>query len=185
MQTDGPDYYELLQISPNAEPETIHRVYRLLAQRFHPDNQETGDHARFRALVAAYEVLSDPERRAGYDLAYNQNRQARWQSVIAGAQGSDPIEIEQAVRLSILEVLYQRRRTEPGAPGVFLLDLEQLTGQAREHLEFTLWYLSRKSLISREDGSKLAITAEGVDYLEQQYLTHGPRKRLEAHQQSA
>ena len=37
------DYYELLQISPNAEPETIHRVYRLLAQRFHPDNGQTGD----------------------------------------------------------------------------------------------------------------------------------------------
>ena len=30
------DYYELLQISQNAEPETIHRVYRLLAQRYHP-----------------------------------------------------------------------------------------------------------------------------------------------------
>ena len=44
------DYYELLQISPNAEPETIHRVYRLLAQRFHPDNKETGDARRFRTI---------------------------------------------------------------------------------------------------------------------------------------
>ena len=33
------DYYEVLQISPNADPDTVHRVYRLLAQRFHPDNQ--------------------------------------------------------------------------------------------------------------------------------------------------
>src|SRR4051812_13398865 len=40
------DYYELLQISPNAEPETIHRVYKMLAQRYHPDNPETGDTAR-------------------------------------------------------------------------------------------------------------------------------------------
>jgi uncharacterized protein YabN with tetrapyrrole methylase and pyrophosphatase domain len=37
------DYYEVLQISANAEPETVHRVYRLLAQRFHPDNIESGD----------------------------------------------------------------------------------------------------------------------------------------------
>ena len=38
-----PDYYEFLQISPNAEPETIHRVYRFLAGRYHPDNPDTGD----------------------------------------------------------------------------------------------------------------------------------------------
>ena len=37
------DYYEILQISPNAEPETVHRVFRLLAQRCHPDNAETGN----------------------------------------------------------------------------------------------------------------------------------------------
>ena len=49
MTPDFPadDYYELLQISPKAEPDTIHRVFRLLAQRFHPDNQETGSEAAF------------------------------------------------------------------------------------------------------------------------------------------
>jgi curved DNA-binding protein CbpA len=47
------DYYDVLQVSSNAEPETIHRVYRLLAQRFHPDNHETGDDARFRAIQEA------------------------------------------------------------------------------------------------------------------------------------
>jgi DnaJ-domain-containing protein 1 len=52
-EPDLQDFYELLQISPNAEPETIHRVYRLLAQRHHPDNSQTGDAARFRALVEA------------------------------------------------------------------------------------------------------------------------------------
>jgi hypothetical protein len=62
-----------------------------------------------------------------------------------------------------------------------MLDLEQLTGHAREHLEFTLWYLSRKSFVSREDNSKLSITAEGVDYLEAQYQNNGTRKRLDAH----
>ena len=42
------DYYEILQISQNAEPDTIHRVYRLLAQRLHPDNIDTGNAAQFR-----------------------------------------------------------------------------------------------------------------------------------------
>ena len=48
------DYYEALQISPNAEPEMIHRVYRLLAQRFHPDDKESGSAARFRLISEAY-----------------------------------------------------------------------------------------------------------------------------------
>ena len=36
------DYYEIMQLSPNADTETVHRVYRLLAQRYHPDNTDTG-----------------------------------------------------------------------------------------------------------------------------------------------
>ena len=185
IPTDAPDYYELLQISPNAEPETIHRVYRLLAQRYHPDNQHTGDETRFRALVQAYELLTDPERRAQYDVLYNEVRKNRFQAVSTPERADNPIEVEQMIRLTVLEVLYERRRSEPSKAGVFVLDLEELTGHAREHLEFTLWYLTRKSFISREDNSKLSITAEGIDYLEAQVLTNGPRKRLEAHQKQS
>ena len=61
------DYYEALQISVNAEPETVHRVYRLFAQRYHPDNKETGSESRFRLVTEAYRVLSDPKLRAQYD----------------------------------------------------------------------------------------------------------------------
>jgi curved DNA-binding protein CbpA len=178
---DTPDYYELLQISPSAEPETIHRVYRLLAQRYHPDNQQTGDENRFRALVEAYELLTDPERRAQYDLTYHETRKDRWQPVAAPERADNPIEVEQMVRITVLEVLYEQRRAEPGNAGVFVLDLEQLTGHPREHLEFTVWYLTKKNFVAREDNSRLSITADGVDYLESQFLLNGPRKRLEAH----
>ena len=54
----GVDYYDVLQVSTSAEPETINRVFRLLAQRFHPDNQQTGDEKRFRIILEAYSVLS-------------------------------------------------------------------------------------------------------------------------------
>jgi curved DNA-binding protein CbpA len=178
---DSPDYYELLQISPNAEPETIHRVYRLLAQRLHPDNQQSGDPGRFRTLVEAYAVLSDPEKRAAYDLTYNELRHRRFHASAAPERAQSPMEVEQVVRVTVLEVLYEQRRTDPARPGVFILDLEELTGQPREHLEFTVWYLVKKNFVSREDNSKLAITADGVDYLENQYLQHVMRKRLEAH----
>jgi DnaJ-class molecular chaperone len=56
----------------------IHRVYRLLAQRYHPDNVETGDEKAFRGIADAYKVLSDPERRAGYDVNLHGYRQVRW-----------------------------------------------------------------------------------------------------------
>ena len=81
-----PDYYEILQISPNAEPDTVHRVYRLLAQRFHPDNTETGSDARFRVLAEAYHVLSDPEQRARYDVVYQGIKQQRWRLIASNSQ---------------------------------------------------------------------------------------------------
>ena len=61
------DLYEVLQVSDTAEPETINRVYRIFAQRYHPDNKETGNDARFREITEAYHILSNPEKRAQYD----------------------------------------------------------------------------------------------------------------------
>ena len=107
------DHYEQLQISANAEPETIHRVYRLLAARFHPDNTETGDESRFRAISEAYQVLSDPEQRARYDIGHEQRRQQRWRLVSQSARPENDFEAEQIIRMTVLEVLYARRRTEP------------------------------------------------------------------------
>ncbi len=174
------DYYEVLQISPNAEPDTLHRVYRLLAQRFHPDNKETGSEPRFRAIHEAYSVLSDPARRAQYDVTYHQRRQDRWRLVSAGAKAENDFELEQLVRLTLLEVLYTRRRTEPGDPGMFTLDLESILGRPREHLEFTVWYLIQKDFVRRTDDSRLTITAAGVEHLEQNYSGNLQRRRLQA-----
>jgi hypothetical protein len=41
------DYYEVMELSASASPETIHRIYRILAQRLHPDNAETGSSEAF------------------------------------------------------------------------------------------------------------------------------------------
>jgi curved DNA-binding protein CbpA len=181
MEKDAPaDYYETLQINPNAEPETIHRVYRLLAQRFHPDNKETGNAMRFRLASEAYGVLSDPEKRARYDIVHQQRQQDRWRLVSKGAEAENDFGAEQLGRMTVLEVLYTRRRMEPEQPGVFLLDLEKLTGRPREHLEFTIWYLVQKKYLQRADNSLLVITADGVEYLEQNYQANLATKRLTA-----
>ena len=176
MPTDQTDYYEILQISSSAEPETVHRVYRLLAQRFHPDNKDTGNEAQFRALTEAYQVLSDPERRAKYDVAHVAQQQVRWRLVSNGAQSENDFEVEQLIRLTVLEVLYTRRRTELDSVGLSPLELEKLIGRAREQLEFTIWYLTQKKYVARSDNSLLVITAEGVEFLESNYRMNSQRR---------
>ncbi len=176
MSNQAADYYEILQISPNAEPDTVHRVFRLLAQRFHPDNAETGNEAHFRLLNDAYRVLSDPEQRARYDVVHTRLRQERWRLVASGAEADNNFDAERNVRLTVLEVLYTRRRLEPENSGLSPLDLEKLTGRAREHLEFTIWYLVQKKYITRSDGSMLQITVDGVEYLESNYTANAQRR---------
>lgn len=181
MSDDGKlDYYEVLQVSANAEPDTIHRIYRLLAQRFHPDNQESGNADRFHQIHEAYTVLSDPERRAKYDVAYHQLRQDRWRLVASGAQAENDFEIEQIGRLTLLEALYTRRRMDPTAPSLMMTDLETLLGRPREHLDFTVWFLAQKKFVTRDDQARLQITADGVEYLEANYRGNLQRRRLQA-----
>jgi len=172
------DYYEVLQVSTSAEPETINRVFRLLAQRFHPDNQQTGNESRFRSILEAHTVLSDPEKRARYDVAHQQQRQERWRLVSTGAHAENDFEMEQIVRLTLLEALYTKRRLEPTNPGIFYRDFEKLTGRPQEHLEFTIWYLSQKKFVTLDDKSRLLLTVEGAEYLEETYRSNQHQKRL-------
>jgi len=175
------DYYELLQVSSNADPEMVHRVYRLLAQRYHPDNNETGNATQFRLVTEAYEVLSAPQRRAQYDVAHQKQKQQRWRLIKKGSEADNNYGEEQITRLTVLDVLYTRRRMDRDQPGAFIIDLEQLTGTPREHLEFTVWYLIQKKLVQRSDNSVLTITADGVEYLEQNFEGSSRQRRLRAH----
>jgi hypothetical protein len=160
-----PDYYELLQISPNADPDMIHRVYRLLAQRYHPDNTETGDEKAFRAITDAYRVLSEPEKRAGYDVHLHSYRQVRWR-IFDQRQASIGKLAEKAKRKGILDLLYTKRCNEPEKPTLNLHELEDLLGCPREHLEFSLWYLKENGLVARMDNGRFQVTAKGVDWAE-------------------
>jgi hypothetical protein len=71
------DCYEVMQLSPNADAETVSRVYRMLAFRYHPDNQETGNSEMFLRLSDAHQILSDPEKRANYDAAHRGAKRVR------------------------------------------------------------------------------------------------------------
>lgn len=68
MTTKKRDYYEVLGVNRSASEEDIKRAFRRLAFQYHPDrNRENGAEERFKEINEAYEVLSDPEKRAAYD----------------------------------------------------------------------------------------------------------------------
>lgn len=159
------DFYELLQISPNAEVETINRIYRMLAARYHPDNPETGDMEMFLLLKRAHEVLSDPRLRAEYDELRKQQL-AEPLRVFSLREFATGIDGEGNRRLGVLCLLYNRRRMNHEHPGVSVLELETLMSFPREHLMFALWYLKEKGYVQQDEQSNFAITAEGVDYVE-------------------
>jgi hypothetical protein len=98
--------------------------------------------------------------------------------ISAGAQSENDFEAERALRLTILEILYTRRRTDPRNPGLFPVELEEISGRPQEHLEFTMWFLIQKGLLSRSDNSRIVITAVGCEYLEEQYQSNATQRRL-------
>lgn len=66
--TSKRDYYEVLEVSRSATTEEIKKSFRKLALKYHPDrNKEADAGTRFKEISEAYQVLSDPDRRASYD----------------------------------------------------------------------------------------------------------------------
>lgn len=167
MAANAVNYYDLLQIHPQAEPETIHRVYRLFAARYHPDNQETGDGDRFRMITEAHAVLTDPAARQEYDRRLIENQPASL-PIFRTRDFASGFNAEANIRIGVLCLLYAKRRANPDLAALSLLDLEQLMAFPREHLHFAVWYLKAKRYITQDDRSSFIVTAEGVDYLETQ-----------------
>ena len=156
------DYYETLQLNPNAEEETINRVFRILVKRYHPDNRDSGNTKKFNEVMDAYRILSDPEKRAAYDVKYDQNR-ATVLKLFDEASASDSFDSDRRVCEGILSLLYVSRRRDPNRGGVGVIQMERLLGCPSQHLEFPLWYLRQKSWVERLENGLIAITAAGVD----------------------
>ncbi|HWB32850.1 MAG TPA: DnaJ domain-containing protein, partial [Acidobacteriaceae bacterium] len=105
-EAEIPDYYEFLEISPQATPETIHRVYRFLAARYHPDHAATGNLEKFAELTSAYKVLSDPARRAEYNAQRAMRRNAFQHPMSSTIDFMDQVEGDLNRRLAVLAILY-------------------------------------------------------------------------------
>jgi curved DNA-binding protein CbpA len=183
-----PNYYELLQLSPNAEQLVITKIYRLLAAYYHPDNKQTGDEEKFKSVLKAYEVLSDPAKRSRYNIEFlgkevagsaqpradgpaagvarsRDELRTKYSANADGAAGEEGLS-ERELRKLMLMVLYDVRRNTPGNPQVSMLVLAELLGCSIENLEFSNWYLKEKGYIRISESADFSITIAGVDYVE-------------------
>ncbi len=161
------DYYEVMELSASASMETIHRIYRILAQRLHPDNVETGSSEAFKTLVESYKVLSDPEQRAAFDASRGVRQQVHWR-VFDQNSATPSVEQEQLKRKGVLKALYLKRLRDQESPGMNMIEMEALLGTPREHLDFTMWFLKENGWVTRTDNGRYSITVKGVEQAERQ-----------------
>ena len=118
------DYYEVLGVERGASVEDIKKAYRKMAVKFHPD-KNPGDKVaeeKFKELGEAYEVLSDPQKRAAYDQYGHSAFDPRSRGFRPGAGGfHDPFEIFREVfgggaGSSIFDDLFGGGRSDPTGP---------------------------------------------------------------------
>ncbi|MBP1636762.1 MAG: chaperone protein, partial [Acidobacteria bacterium] len=174
------DYYELLQVSPNADVDTIQRVFRHLAKKYHPDHNEAPDEEKFRRLVEAHRILTDPEARAGYDADYQEYWNRKWR-LVSESGDSAAFSDDREMRERMLSLFYVQRRRSMASPGLGEYEIARLLQRPVELVEFHLWYLRSKGWIERLESGMLAISAPGVDQVEQSQLKLGQERLLEAH----
>jgi curved DNA-binding protein CbpA len=174
------DYYELLQLSPNADAETIEHSFRYFAKKFHPDNTKSADTDRFRQIVEAHRTLSDLETRAGYDVKYQDFWNRKWR-LASEASNMSAFEDDQVTRERMLSLLYVQRRRNMSSPGMGEYEMARLLRSPPELVEFHLWYLKARDWVERLQTGLLAITAAGVDQVEQRRLLLNPDRLIEAH----
>jgi curved DNA-binding protein CbpA len=159
------DHYVLLGVETNADSETIQAAYSRLAQKFHPNTPETGNKEKFDSLNQAFEVLSDPELRASFDKVKGVDHEAG-NPKFTGPEFFSALADSEAVRAAILCILYDRRRVKSFKPSLSLRHLEGMLQVTTEELNFALWYIKQRGFAVNDDKSSMAITVEGMDYIE-------------------
>ena len=192
------NYYEILELSPNAGPNTIARKFRSLASRYHPDNQDTGDRAKFDRVVIAHDTLKDLVRRRQYheehsahlppfSQEFEEEQDTRdteeiidGQPFVEEEQFIESIAVDRDVSAqnNMLTLLYLQRRRNIKEPGLGNEELARLTGCPLDHLEFHIWYLRAKGWIATGENGLLAITVAGVDRATQIYQGERSQKLI-------
>jgi curved DNA-binding protein CbpA len=158
------DHYAILGIDPKASSDSLQNAYAKLAQKYHPDNPETGDFDKFESINLAYEVLSDPDLRREFNKLKGLDQQTA--AKFSGLPFFDDLSRGIDLRVALLCLLCDRRRNRPFTPSLALRQLEMMLETTNEELSFALWYLKQRGYVISDDKSSLQITVEGLDLLE-------------------
>lgn len=172
--SDFVNHYEILEISSSASFETVERVFRYLAKRYHPDSSEHGDIQKFTQIAEAYEVVGSPERRASFDLELNKQKAVE----VELDKGAASIGDDTADRHRLLSLFYAQRRKDIKKPGLGINSVEQMMGIPVEVLDFHVWFFRERGWIQREEGGAISITADGVEKLEASAERQAEQDRL-------
>lgn len=166
--------YQILQVDPNAHPTIIRYAYRFLAGLYHPDNAESGNPEQFRVVSEAFKTLSDPGKRAAYDVQAGTKQPTVQQPGLGsfGKPGQSAHFIpktgisynEVELRIAVLQVLLTARKKRTQTGGASAKVLMDVLGVEMTEMEFVLWYLREKGLIVRAEAN-FQITVPGVDYI--------------------
>ena len=132
-------HYTVLRIPEDADPDRIRHAFRTLARQYHPDAGSGSSAEKFRAVVEAHDVLSDPQRRRRYDAALARSRS---RNVVPSQTGSVYVAEPLIPTASRPESLFMRSRRVAVANDPFdVLDetLDELFGRLNSQFAFRRW----------------------------------------------
>jgi curved DNA-binding protein CbpA len=157
------DHYEVLGVDHKAGTDAIQSAYARLSAKYTPQSGSTPDHDKFEAVTLAFEVLSDSELRSDFDKlkGIGADDKPRFSGLaFFEAYGRDV-----NLRVALMCVLYDRRRSKPFTPSLSMRNLEAIFNVTSVELNFALWYLKQREMVTMDDKSSLQITSEGIDFL--------------------
>lgn len=98
-----PDAYRVLQVNPQAEQEVVEAAFRRLAHKYHPDvNPAPEAVAQMTQIVAAYELVRDPDRRAAYDRSLETRQRPQFSGAHGDSGPDGDLGAEEGISLSLL-----------------------------------------------------------------------------------
>ena len=159
------DHYALLGVDPRCAPEAIQIAYDRMAQKYNPENAQTGDQDKFEAVKLAYEVLSDPMLRGEFDKVKGVE-QDESNLLFSGYEFFEALGRQTGLRAALLCILYDRRRKKPLKPALSIRQVESVLTTTNDELVFSLFYLKQRGLVQSDDKSNLQITVDGMERLE-------------------
>jgi hypothetical protein len=191
------DYYEYLMISPNADRAMIEWAVRLMLTRYGKKNGEQADQAKYELVKEAYRTLADPKRRELYDSLRKEHAEIAPESdsldalsrAVVPARSKDQrisiesirveqtataadVELQRRLREGVMSSLYDIVITRPRNPELGRAEIARSIGARIDEIEFTIWFLREKDLLKTTNQGLYAITAKGVEWVENGGIPH-------------